>query len=68
MDGIDQPEEPPLSPGETIAKTASIEIDFAAFDRNTLEFLISESCDKDISVNDVIIKLLKDRLDNPAVD
>lgn len=71
MDGTSLPEDPPLSPGETTflgAKTETIEIDIGEWCRETLEFLIRESCDRDISVNDVIIELINNKLDNPPVD
>lgn len=37
---------------------ASIELDLKDFDRENLEFLISESIEKDISVNDVIREVI----------
>lgn len=36
----------------------SIEIDLSTFDRKVLEHIISESCEKDISVNKVISDIL----------
>jgi hypothetical protein len=41
---------------------SSIEIDLSEFQRDTLEFLISLSIEKDVSVNDVICQILEDVL------
>lgn len=38
---------------------ASVEIDMSEFSKETLMFLISESVEKDISVNEVIEEVLK---------
>ena len=43
---------------------ATIDIDLAEFSRNTLEFLVAESVEKDISVNDVISNVLEKTLKN----
>ena len=42
---------------------AKIEIDMDQWDRETLEFLIQQSCNKDISVNEVISELLKEEIE-----
>jgi bifunctional DNA-binding transcriptional regulator/antitoxin component of YhaV-PrlF toxin-antitoxin module len=39
--------------GILLEKFASIELDLSEFNRDILEFLIQESCDKDISINEV---------------
>ena len=41
----------------------SIEISLSDFNRDTLEFLISESVEKDISVNEVISDILTKKMD-----
>jgi bifunctional DNA-binding transcriptional regulator/antitoxin component of YhaV-PrlF toxin-antitoxin module len=40
-----------------------MEIDMADWSRDVLELIIKESCEKDISVNDVISELLKKSID-----
>lgn len=49
--------------GILLKKFATIDFDLADFDRNTLEFLISESCEKDLSVNDVISNILEKHIE-----
>jgi len=39
-------------------KLGSVELDLSIFDRKILEYIITESCEKDISVNKVIENLL----------
>jgi len=46
-------------------KHVPLEIDLADFDRTTLEFLIAESIEQDISVNEVISSVLTKCIDNP---
>jgi hypothetical protein len=41
---------------------AEIEIDLKDFDRRTLEHLVKESCERNVSVNDVMTDILKDFL------
>jgi len=41
---------------------AKVDIDISEWDREILEFVISESCDKDISCNEVIENVVKDAL------
>jgi len=41
----------------------SIELDMEEWPREVLEMIIKQSCEEDISANDVINKLLKDSLD-----
>lgn len=45
--------------GILLKKFATIDIDFAEFDREILEFLIAESCKKDVSVNEIISDILE---------
>jgi hypothetical protein len=40
-------------------KTESLELNLAEFERDILEALIIESCEKNISVNEVIVNVLK---------
>lgn len=40
--------------GIVLKKYAKLEIDLSEFPRETLEFLISESCEKDISISEVV--------------
>jgi hypothetical protein len=44
-------------------KFATIDIDLSEFKREILEFIIQESCDKDISVNEVISNILERSLE-----
>lgn len=44
-------------------KTESLELNLAEFEREILEALIIESCEKNISVNEVIVNVLKTYLD-----
>jgi hypothetical protein len=44
-------------------KTESLELNLAEFERDILEALIIESCEKNISVNEVIVNVLKTFLD-----
>ena len=45
-------------------KFATLEINLAEFSRETLEMLISESIEKDISVNEVINNVLEQTIEN----
>ena len=56
------------APMKSDVKTETVELEMDEWPRETLEFLIQQSCDKDISVNDVICEILKNRLENPAID
>jgi bifunctional DNA-binding transcriptional regulator/antitoxin component of YhaV-PrlF toxin-antitoxin module len=49
--------------GILLEKFATIDIDLAQVERELLEFLIQESCDKDISINEVISDLLEKGLE-----
>jgi bifunctional DNA-binding transcriptional regulator/antitoxin component of YhaV-PrlF toxin-antitoxin module len=49
--------------GILLQKFATIDIDLSELDKELLEFLIQESCDKDISVNQVISDLLEKGLE-----
>jgi hypothetical protein len=49
--------------GILLQKFATIELDLWEFKRGILEFLIQESCDKDISINQVISDLLEKGLE-----
>ncbi len=49
--------------GILLEKFSTIDIDLSQFERELLEFLIQESCDKDISINEVISDLLEKGLD-----
>ena len=50
--------------GILFEKFATIELDLSEFNRDTLEFLIGESCDKDISINEVISNILEKIIKN----
>lgn len=43
----------------TLKPFVKVDIDMSEWDRELLEFLISESCERDISVNEVINEVLK---------
>lgn len=45
--------------GILLEKFSSLDIDLSEFNRQLLEFLIQESCDKDVSVNEVISDILE---------
>ena len=49
--------------GILLEKFATIDIDLAEVEREILEFLIRESCDKDVSVNEVISEVLEKGLE-----
>ena len=49
--------------GIILQKFATIDIDLVEVEREILEFLIQESCDKDVSVNQVISDLLEKGLE-----
>lgn len=45
--------------GIVLKKFATVDIDLSECSREILEFLIQESCDKDVSINEVISDLLE---------
>ena len=45
--------------GIALKKFETIDINLSDFNRDVLEFIIAESCEKDISVNDVISNILE---------
>jgi hypothetical protein len=47
-----------------LKKYVPLEIELADFSRETLEWLIAESAEKDISINDVICEVLEASLEN----
>lgn len=49
--------------GILLEKFATVDIDLAELERELLEFLIQESCDKDVSINEVISDLLEKGLE-----
>ena len=49
--------------GVLLQRFDTVDIDLSELDRELLEFLIQESCDKDISINEVISNLLEKGLD-----
>jgi hypothetical protein len=44
--------------GIVLKKFATIELDMAEWEREILEYLIAQSCDKDVSVNEVISEMI----------
>ena len=54
--------------GIVLKKFGTIDIDFAEFDREILEFLIAESCEKDVSVNEIISDILEQIVKQHKVD
>jgi len=50
--------------GILLQKFATIELDLWEFKRDILEFLIQESCEKDISVNEVISNIFERIIEN----
>jgi hypothetical protein len=49
--------------GILLQKFATVDIDLSKLDKELLEFLIIESCNKDISINEVISDLLEKGLE-----
>ena len=49
--------------GILLEKFSTVDINLSELDRELIEFLIQESCDKDISVNQVISDLLEKGLE-----
>ena len=49
--------------GIVLEKFATVDIDLAEVERELLEFLIQESCDKDVSVNQIISDVLEKGLE-----
>ena len=49
--------------GIVLQKFATVDINLNELDRELIEFLIQESCDKDISINAVISQLLEKGLE-----
>jgi len=47
-----------------LKKYAKIDIDLSEFSRDTLEFLIQESCNKDVSINEVIEEVIDKSIKN----
>jgi len=50
--------------GILLEKFATIELDLWEFKRDILEFLLKESCEKDISVNEVISNIMEKVIEN----
>lgn len=46
----------------TLEPFVKMELDISEWDRELLEFLVGESCERDISVNEVINEVLKESL------
>jgi hypothetical protein len=53
--------------GILLEKFATIDFDLSEFSREILEFLIQESCNKDISVNEVISDILEQVIANENI-
>jgi bifunctional DNA-binding transcriptional regulator/antitoxin component of YhaV-PrlF toxin-antitoxin module len=49
--------------GILLEKFSTVDINLSELDRELLEFLIQESCDKDVSINEVISDLLEKGLE-----
>ncbi len=49
--------------GIILTKFQKIDIDISEWNRDILEFLITESCEKDLSVNDIINNILEKQLE-----
>lgn len=56
-----------LNDGVLLKKYETLEIDLSEFNRETLEFLIQESCEKDISVNQIVENCLTEIVKNKNV-
>ena len=50
--------------GFLLEKFVNLELDMSDWSRDTLEFLIQESCKKDLSVNEVISNILECTINN----
>jgi hypothetical protein len=53
--------------GLKLTPFAKIELEMGDWPRELLEFLIQESCEKDISINDVICNVLEEVIKNERV-
>jgi hypothetical protein len=54
--------------GITLQPYAKMEIEIAEWSREMLEYLVGESCDRDVSVNDIITEVLTQYIkDNESV-
>jgi len=53
--------------GILLEKFATIELDLSEFRRDILEFLIQESCDKDISINEVFSNIFDQVIKNENI-
>ena len=51
-----------LDDGVMLEKHVPIEIDFSDFDKDTLVYLVEQSCERDMSVEDIIVEVLKEKL------
>jgi bifunctional DNA-binding transcriptional regulator/antitoxin component of YhaV-PrlF toxin-antitoxin module len=49
--------------GILLEKFSTVDINLSEFSREILEFLIQESCEKDVSINDVISDILEKSLE-----
>jgi bifunctional DNA-binding transcriptional regulator/antitoxin component of YhaV-PrlF toxin-antitoxin module len=49
--------------GILLEKFSTVDINLSELDRELIEFLIQESCDKDVSINEVISDLLEKGLE-----
>jgi bifunctional DNA-binding transcriptional regulator/antitoxin component of YhaV-PrlF toxin-antitoxin module len=47
-----------------LQKFCKIDVDMSEWNRDILEFLISESCEKDISINEVISNVIEKTLED----
>lgn len=50
--------------GILLKKYGTMEVDMSDFSRETLERLIKESCERDVSVNQIIEDVLKSSIEN----
>ena len=53
--------------GILLEKFSTIELDLSEYDRDILELLIKESCEKDISINEVISNILDQVIKNENI-
>ena len=50
--------------GLLLKKFTTVDLDMSEWNRDTLEFLIQESCEKDISINEIVSNILEKYIEN----
>lgn len=53
--------------GILLEKFATLDIDISELSRDVLEMLIKDSCDKDVSVNEIISQIIENFVDDKKI-